>query len=98
MGIEDRLDLNWIDIEAEMDDQFFGAAYNKNISVLDFCQVARVEPSLRIDHCRSLFGCFVIALHDIRTPNPQFPNFSVREGHSVCVDDPNFNSGKCATD
>src|SRR5450755_98067 len=65
MGIQDRLDIDRIDVKAGTHDKFLGASDDVEIAVLEASQVARVEPSLAVDRRRGFFRRPIVALHDV---------------------------------
>src|SRR5438552_17392815 len=70
MGIQNCLNLSGIDVEAKSDDEILRASDNEEIPVLKAGKIAGVEPSLRIDRGRRLFGRAVIAFHDVGPAHP----------------------------
>ncbi|MNL32937.1 hypothetical protein D3C87_1548210 [compost metagenome] len=88
VGIQRRLDLAGVDIEAGANDEVLDAAHDKERPVRVFAQeISRAQPAILIERLGGLLGRLVIALHDIGPLHQQLAHFTARDRIAAFVDD-----------
>ena len=79
MGIEHRLDLGRIDVEAGADDHLLGAADDEEAIALEAREIAGVEPAVGIDRLRGEIGRAVIAAHHVAAADMKLADLAVAD-------------------
>src|SRR5437868_13320655 len=95
MAVENTLYFRRIHIEAEADDHVLAASDNKEIAVLDPCEIAGAEPAVADDRS-GLLRRLVVATHDSGALHPKLSCFAGCYLVAVRVDESCLDAGKNA--
>src|SRR5581483_3347193 len=92
MTVKEFLDLPRVDVLASANDHFLESAGDMKISVRPHHrQIARVQPTFRIDHGGRAIGILVVAFHNQIAARAQLTAFSRVDGLLArWIDDPDF--------
>ncbi len=98
MRVEDGFDFGGIDVEAEADDEFFGASDDKEVAVAELGEVTGIEPAFAIDCGGGFFRSAVVALHHVGSADPEFADFAGRDRIFFAIDEFHFDTRENAAD
>src|SRR5271170_7737537 len=79
------------DVDSTFDDQFLGAAHDKEIAVLVLVgQIARVQPAVGVEDRRRSLWILVIGAHDGRAAEKNFAWLAGRHVLPIAINDSGF--------